>query len=216
MVHRTITVITVLCLVLAGVLAVIVPMAAAKEYENTKIRNNDFWSKKIEDPKEEKEGDMDFEIFVDEINGKKFDVYILESAEFEKYSANKTFTAKFSMENINSTGQINFSTHPDLPDFYLVVDNRDNIHAGDAYANDTISVDISMERAKDDGIIFCIICGGLIFLAVVAIIVIIVWIIVERKRPPKPFETFEPLRNPPLAKTKKREKSTTKNKSKMK
>ena len=199
--RRTFMLIVVLCLLLAGVLAVLVPPAAAEEYGVTEINNNDFWSEKIDDPDEKKEVDMDFEIFVEELNGKNFDIYILELEEFRNYKDKKAFTAKFEMENIDNASQINFTIKSGGPDYYLVVDNRDNFRPGEAYANDTISVDITIERAnKDDGIIFCFICGGLIFLAVIAIIVIIVWIIVERKRPPKPFETFEPLRNPPLIK----------------
>jgi len=195
--RRTSITILTISLLLLGTLLATVPGAEAKEYKNTGIQNDDFWSKKIEKPEEKDDGNWKYSISVDALNGKKFDVYILESAEFGKYKDDKVFSAKVSMENITSSGRINFSVDWNDPVFYLVVDNRDNINADDAYANGTITVKIKMEREEKEGLWFFI-CGGLCILAVIALIVIIVWIIVERRRPQKPYETFPPLKNPPL------------------
>ena len=195
--RRTAITIFALSLLLLGTLLASVPGAQAKEYKNTEVKKDDFWSKKIEKPEKKDDENWKYTISVDELNGKKFDVYILESAEFSKYKDDKAFSAEVSMENTTSTGRINFSVDWNDPDFYLVVDNKNNTNANDVYSNETITVKIKLEREEDEGL-WLFICGGLCGLAVIAIIVIIVWIIVERKRPQKPYETFQPLKNPPL------------------
>ncbi len=170
-----------------------------KEDEPEKISNDKYWSEWIEKPERKDEGNFEFEIYVDELNGKNFDVYILEEGEFEKYDGGEAFTPRISKENISSTGRINFSIEWDDPDYYLVVDNRDNINADDAYANETISVIIKLEREEKEGLWFFI-CAGLAIIGIIAFIVIIIWIRVERKRPQKPYKPFPPLKNPPLPK----------------
>ena len=195
--RRTATTILALFLLLLGTLLATVPGVRAKEYKNIEVKKNDFWSKMIEKPEKKDDENWKYTISVDELNGKNFDVYIMESAEFGKYKGDKVFSAKVSMENITSTGRINFSVDWSDPNFYLVVDNRDNINADDAYANGTINVKIKLEREEKEGLWFFIF-GGLCGLAVIALIVIIVWIIIERRKPQKPYETFQPLKNPPL------------------
>jgi len=195
--HRMGTIILVLSMLLLAGAAAVVAGEDEKEDEPKKIENNEFWSKLIEKPEKKDKGNWTYTISVEELNGKDFDVYILELAELSKYKDNKAFSAKVSMENITSTGQINFSVDWDDPDYYLVVDNKDNINADDAYANETIYVIIKLER--DEGIWFFI-CAGIVILGIIVIVVIIVWINVERKRPQKPYKSFPPLKNPPLPK----------------
>jgi len=196
---RLITVILALSLLLIAVSGAIVAGEDEPEDEPEKISNGKYWSEEIIKPEKKDQGNWKYTISVDELNGKNFDVYILESAELGKYKDDKAFSAKVSMENITSTGRINFSIKWDDPDYYLVVDNKDNINAGDAYANETISVKIKLEKEEKEGLWFFI-CAGLVIIGIIALIVIIIWIRVERKRPQKPYKPFPPLENPPLPK----------------
>lgn len=197
--HRTITAIFTLSILLLAPLAIIVPGAQAKEDNFTEIKNNDFWSKRIEKPNDD-DDKWTYVISVDGVDGKYFDVYILEAKEYDNYVKNVTFTDKDAKENVTYYDEITFTITQSDKDFYLVVDNRDNIHPDDAYANDTITVDIIMEKEEAGFPFWLCITGGII--GAIVIVVIIAWVLVERKRGRRgaDYEPFPPLKNPPLEK----------------
>ncbi len=162
-------------------LVALVPGAEGKSYDIT-IQKDDHWSKEIEKPAENEKEQRKWKITVDEMNGTHFDVYILEIDEFEKYKRDENFTARVSLEYINSTGVINWTNSRHDPDHYLVVDNRDNSRDTDVIAYRTIKVHITIEKEGEEwdlGGIFTALCVGFCLLPIIVIILIFFWIVLE-------------------------------------
>ena len=179
--HRPYPAILMISLLMLIPLVALVPGAEGKSYDIT-IQKDDHWSKEIEKPAENEKEQRKWKITVDEMNGTHFDVYILEIDEFEKYKRDENFTARVSLEYINSTGVINWTNSRHDPDHYLVVDNRDNSRDTDVIAYRTIKVHITIEKEGEEwdlGGIFTALCVGFCLLPIIVIILIFFWIVLE-------------------------------------
>jgi len=154
-------------------LMLITPVTQAKYYENIVIQNNDFWVERIEKPSGEDEAEWKYEISVQGKDSNEFDVYLLKSGEYDRYKKEQDFIPTITFENTNDTGMFNFSTDKDKSAHYFVVDNRDNVRDNDAYANETITVDIDLERKEDE--FPWQICCGIGIILVILVLVIVLW-----------------------------------------
>jgi len=180
--HRKTIFILVTVLVLLYLVALIVLWPGSETettHETIEIGNNDFWWKELEKPPDkEGYGPLGHRISVKGLNATKFDVYILWSPveyNYSKYNNGEDFTAEVSRENINDSGTIvmGFDHYDDTR--YLVVDNWDNGHAGDAHANENITVIITQVKVQKfvdwrwDALAFGGLCCGLPVLVLIAI-----------------------------------------------
>ena len=143
--------VTVLVLLYLAALIVLWPGSETETtHETIEIENNDFWWKELERPPDkEGYGSLEQRISVKGLNATKFDVYILLFGDFySRYSDGEDFTAEVSRENINDSGTI--VMHFDYYDeeCYLVVDNWDNGHAGDAHADENITVIVTQVKVQ--------------------------------------------------------------------
>jgi len=198
-------------LLLLTALVAIVPGAEAQEeedeghegdFDNLGIQNNDHWKDHIAfNDSQDK-----FEISVSELNGKRIDVYILRSDEYDKYEAGEDFYASYSQEDIAFTGEINW-TCPDDSNYYLVVDNEDNAHTDDAYANESVSVDVSWLNKTEEkeieefldflkwfGVGITVLCCVL----PVLVIIVVIYIFVIRSDKSQPPTIYPPMGQTPL------------------
>jgi len=159
--------------------------AEAEEFTAITIANDDYWSHTIERPNEDGSEKVDIKITIYQSDEKPYDVYLLHPSEFEMYNGNDDFSTCASRENISGTVTLNFTAHVrDKGDHYLVVDNRDNVREDDAYANETITVDITIERIEneDEDEIEQVIFGtifGLFGVAILVMLGVLLWIVLE-------------------------------------
>jgi len=218
--HTKLTFALTMSLLLLSVLIALVPGSAADEHEgdhkNLAVHTDEYWAENIA----YNDSSDTFRISVEEVNGLSIDVYILSSGEFEKYKNELDFKASYFRENTSSTGKTDW-TCPDDQYYYLVVDNRDNAHDDDAYANESVSVNVSWlnrteKKEEEDaerfarwfcgfGVVVCCI------LPIILIIVIVYWFEVRPdRRSPTPYPNqpigqasipaphYQPMRNPPM------------------
>lgn len=80
--------------------------------------------------------------------GNNVDVYILTSSELKEYKLGKSFNASFSQENKSSVNES--WTQPTGGDYYIVVDNVDNVHSSDAKPNGTVTYSIEGDNASSE------------------------------------------------------------------
>lgn len=118
------------------------PNSTAHEYKETyrdlEIVNNDHWAEVIA----EWDARDEYRFSVTEVNGLVLDVYIMRDSEYRRYKNDEDFFGTYTKENTNSTGDVEW-TCTDDDRYYLVVDNRDNLHDEDAHADENVTVNIS-------------------------------------------------------------------------
>ena len=200
-VHRTLSIIIVVSLLLLSTLTVLSPSSSGKyvegEQEFIEIEKDDHWVKLIKKPSE-KDEPWKYTIYVAEEDGATFDVYLLESHEYDKYKDGTDFKADIFKEGLKIQNEtyitINITLYEKDPDFYFVVDNMDNVHANDAYANETIMVAITVDyEIKDEGGWVCLV---ICLLPVIIIILFIIAIVLGRRDQTKTNKYQKMMRSP--------------------
>ncbi len=165
-----------LLLVTCGIMLLVPVVDAGTEFRNFRLENDDFWSQEIVSPQENSSLEWKYRLLVELLDGGGLDVYILASKEYERYSEGSDFEAVLSHENINTSVVSHWSVTGDGQVFYLVIDNRNNTHANDAYANETVKLNLSFLKLDEEddyeGFSSFVCCAILQALAFVALVVI--------------------------------------------
>ena len=167
---------TVLILAFLGCLLVMLPAAAAatqKTDEFVPVDENEryFLSLMGKDDK------LDVKLTIK--SGGPGDLYVMKSSQYYNYQNGDAFLPAAYRENVSGVVTLNW-TQPDDDNYYLVVDNRDNSRATDAYSRSNITYDIYYDYTSEDLDEFFAFLGGL-FIVVMVIgliinILILVWI----------------------------------------
>jgi hypothetical protein len=169
--------IIVISLLILTALIILAPVSQARSYENTVIGEDDHW-RYLFVKGDALDDDRKYSITVNGSNARYFDVYILDAEQYDRYRSGMNFREEIGKENITAVEKMKFTSKIDGPSYYLVVDNMDNAHPGDAYANETISVNVFIEEIENEDLsmaFFFAFCG----IVSIVIITIILWIVLE-------------------------------------
>ena len=164
-------------------LVVLVPTRAEAFSETVTIQHGEYKHYDLYDFNSDDTIELDIWV----ANDVRIDVYILSDewsaatgkSEFEKYKDGEYFDASFQRENIAEIKNVEWDV-PDDDDYVLVIDNKDNGHAGDADSGQTVTVNVKYDKKEFDlDLVWILVACGVCCILPVGIIIAIV---VYRKR----------------------------------
>ena len=109
---------------------------------------------------------------VDSQSGGNYDVYIMSDSEYWHYAYDEDFKPEKTHLNVNFI-KGEYSPEDDQ-DYYLVVDNRDNVKDDDTKSNGEITVNIviNLETFTEEDLLWFYGCGAIIVIVVVAFFIL--------------------------------------------
>ncbi|MCK4615063.1 MAG: hypothetical protein KAU14_09690 [Thermoplasmata archaeon] len=193
-----------IALVLASLLLISSEKVEAGYYKDKEVDRDQYDCYSIYASKEDK-----ISIKFTVKKGSNADLYIISSGQFKRYKSNESFTASFSRENTSSVNEK--WDYPDDQRYYIVVDNRDNVHSSDAEPTGDIVYDLEYDEnweELEEFLGYAIAIVAVCCVGIIIVIVVIIWLIVRQKKPstvvvptqpyyPPPQPYYPPPRGPP-------------------